>query len=79
MIAALDPARTLAWSAALAEGLRLALRWGAQHTGLPVVVVAALALALSWRVLRRSFGFAVEVAVALVLLLVMSRLGLITW
>ena len=56
-----------------------ALRWGSQHTGLPVVVVAAIALVVSWRIFRRSLRFVVEVTIAVALLLVATSIGWIHW
>jgi hypothetical protein len=55
------------------------VRWAAHHSGLPVVIVAAVALVLSWRILRRLSRFAVEVAVTAALLLAATRLGWIAW
>jgi hypothetical protein len=55
------------------------LRWASHHTGLPVVVVAAIGLVFSWRIIRRSLRVAVEVALALVLLVAATRLGWLTW
>jgi len=71
----LDPTRLLA----LAGVLRAALRWGAAHSGLPVVIVAALAVVVSWRLAKRSARLAVEVAVVTVMLLMATRLGWISW
>lgn len=51
----------------------------AHHTGLPIVLVTAILLVASWRVLRHGFGLAVEVAVAVSLLLVATQLGWIRW
>ncbi len=59
--------------------LATALRWGSQHTGLPVILVAAIALVVSWRVFRRSLRFVVEVTIAVALLLVATRIGWIHW
>jgi hypothetical protein len=71
----LDPSRLHA----LGAGLRAALRWGAAHSGLPVVLVAALVIVLSWRLAKRSARLAVELAVVTVMLLMATRLGWITW
>jgi hypothetical protein len=60
-------------------GTRYVLRWCAHHTGVPVVIVAAVALVISIRLVRRWARFAVEVALALGLLLVASRLGWVQW
>jgi hypothetical protein len=59
--------------------LGAALRWGSLHTGLPVIVVAAIALVVSWRIFRRSLRFVVEVTIAVALLLVATRIGWLHW
>jgi hypothetical protein len=74
-----DLHRMLPWASVAGGGLRAALRWASQHTGLPVILVAAIALVASWRVLKRTMHFGVEVALALVLLLVATRLGWLRW
>ncbi len=58
---------------------RHALHWAAGRTGLPVVVVAALALVVLWRVARRTWHIALELALAVAVLLVATRLGWIRW
>lgn len=55
------------------------LRWCAAHSGIPVIVIAAVALVISVRVARRWARFVVEVAFALGALLVASRLGWVRW
>lgn len=59
--------------------LGAALRWGSHYTGLPVILVAAIALVVSWRVFRRSLRFVVEVTIAVALLLVATHIGWIHW
>lgn len=66
-------------AASAGGGLRAGLRWGSEHTGLPVVVVAAVALVVSLRILRRTVGFAIEVIVATAILLAATELGLLRW
>ncbi len=73
------PAWVSTWTLPLSHGLRDSLRWGAHHSGLPVVVVAALALVVSFRLAKRAARLAVEVVLATVVLLVASRLGWIQW
>jgi hypothetical protein len=63
---------------ALASG-KHALHWAAAHTGLPVVVVAALTLVVAWRVARRTWHIAFELALAVAALLVATHLGWIRW
>jgi hypothetical protein len=75
----IDPQRLLAWASPAQHGLREALRWGAHHSGLPVVLVAALALVVSFRVARRAARLAVEVVLATTVLLVATHLGWIRW
>jgi hypothetical protein len=85
-VALFDPNSVSAWGRWLprlgptaAGGFRTLVRWGSHHSGLPVILVGALALVLSWRVLKRSFRLTVEVVVALALLVVATRLGWLTW
>jgi hypothetical protein len=83
----LDPARAfraiLGWGPRIgpgaASGGRVALRWAAHHSGLPMVLVAAIALVLSWRLIKRTFRLAVEVLIALALLVMATRMGWLTW
>jgi hypothetical protein len=67
------------WMALVGSSLRAWLRWAAHHSGLPVILIAAIVLVLSWRVFRRAARFAVEVTVVLVLLACATRIGWITW
>jgi hypothetical protein len=76
---AFDLHRLLPWPPALGQGMRAALRWGAGHTGLPVVVFAGIAIVLSWHLFRRTLRLAVEVVIAVAVLLVATRLGWIAW
>ncbi|HEY8039176.1 MAG TPA: hypothetical protein VIF15_05250 [Polyangiaceae bacterium] len=76
---AFDPHRVLAWAPGVGPGLRAALRWGANHTGLPVILVAAIAVVVSFRIFRRTLRFAIEVVLAVALLAAASRLGWISW
>ena len=74
-----DPTRLLAWATWLGGDLRGWLRWASHHTGLPVILIAAVALVASWHAFRRTLRFAVEVVVAAVLLFAATRLGLLSW
>ena len=75
----LHPTRLLAWAALLGGGVRNGLAWASHHTGLPVIVVAAIALVASWHIFKRTVRFALEVALAVAVLLVATRLGLLSW
>ena len=74
-----DPHRLLAWASPLGRGLHQALIWGSRHTGLPVVVVAAIALVVSFRLARQAVRLAFQVAIVAALLAVATRLGWIRW
>lgn len=63
----------------VAGAFRHFVRWGASHTGLPAIVVAALALVLAWRVAKRTWTVAFELAVAVGILLAATRFGWIRW
>jgi len=76
---AFDLRRMTAWVPDVGPSVRAALRWGAHHTGLPVVVFSAIALVAAWHLLRRTARFAIEVVLAVVLLLVAAKLGWIAW
>jgi hypothetical protein len=67
------------WLVAANGGLREALRWGAHHTGLPAMLLAAVTLVVTTHLLKRSVRFGIEVAVALGLLFAATRLGWIVW
>jgi hypothetical protein len=73
----------LAWVAAAyhagVAGVVSCLHSVSQHTGIPVVVVAAAALVLSYRFARRGARLALEMVVALGLVLLATRLGWIHW
>jgi hypothetical protein len=75
----LDPRRILSSAPILGTSVRAALQWGAQHTGLPVILVGAIAIVVSWRAFKRSVRFVVEVVVAVALLAVATRFGWIRW
>jgi hypothetical protein len=67
------------WVAHVWSGLRDAVRWGAHHTGLPVMLVAAIALVVSGHIAKRTLRFGVEVALVLGLLFAATRLGWVEW
>jgi hypothetical protein len=73
-----DP-RWIGWMPSLSGGVRSALREIAHHTGLPIVLVAGVALVLSWRMLRRTLPMLIEVAFAVALLAVATRFGWLKW
>jgi hypothetical protein len=62
-----------------ASGLAEGLRWLAHHSGLPVILVAAIAIALSWRILKKLSRLLIEIAIALAILLIATKLGWISW
>jgi hypothetical protein len=74
-----DLHRWLAWSSAGGNTIRAALRSVSHHTGLPVILVAAIVVVVSWRLLRRGIRLAVELALAFGFLAIASHLGWIRW
>jgi hypothetical protein len=62
-----------------ADGFRKLLRLLSTHTGIPVLLLAAVLLVVSYRAFKRSVRLLVEVAIALALLLVATHLGWIRW
>jgi hypothetical protein len=67
------------WAPGAGEALRAWLRWTSDRTGLPAIVVAAVALTTSWYLLKRAMRFAVGVAISTALLIAATRLGWISW
>lgn len=59
--------------------VRLGLQWIAGHTGIPIVIVAAAVVVISWRVLKKTTRLFVEVAVLAALLAIATKLGWISW
>lgn len=70
--------RSIPWDASLRE-LRHVARWLATHTGLPTIAVAALALVIGWRVLRRTARLLLQVVVVVSLLAGAEAMGWIRW
>jgi len=56
-----------------------AAEWIARHTGIPAILVASLLIVLSWRMAKRMGHVAVEVAVVAVLLVALTKLGVVSW
>ncbi len=66
-------------SAAPLRSLHDALAWGSKHTGLPVVVVAAIVLVVTFRMAQQAARLAFQVAVVAVLLALATRMGWVRW
>jgi hypothetical protein len=77
------PQNVVVWLAiayhAVTTGILSGLHSVAQHTGIPVAVIAAAALVLSFRFARRGARLAFEMVVALALVLLATKLGWIHW
>jgi hypothetical protein len=69
---------SVSWPGAVA-GARALVRYVSHHTGLPALVVAALLIAIGYRILKRTARFAVEVAAVALALVAASELGWIRW
>ncbi len=64
-----------AWLHLAGTAVGRALYAVARHTGIPITVVAAVALVVSFRVARRASRFALEVALAVALVVAATRAG----
>lgn len=58
---------------------KAALHYVAVHTGLPALVVAAVAIAVGYKILKRTARFAVEVTVISLALAAATELGWLRW
>jgi hypothetical protein len=76
---AIDPRRMLAGTEVVGSSLRAALRWGSEHTGLPIILVAAITLVVSFRLFRRTLRFVVEVVLCVAILAIATKVGWIRW
>ena len=65
--------------ASVSTVLRHGIDWIAHHTGLPVLLVAAVLIVVSWRIFRRTVGLVAEVALVLTLLVIATKWGWISW
>ena len=71
-------AASSSWSGALA-GCKAAIRWLSLHSGVPALLVAAVVIAVGYRLLKRSARFFVEVAAVTLALALASHLGWLRW
>lgn len=51
------------------------MHWIANHTGIPALLVAALAIVLSWKLFKAGLHLAVEVAIVALALFVAAQVG----
>jgi heme A synthase len=58
---------------------RESARFISRHTGIPAIFVAALLIVISWRMAKRMAHVAVEVAVVTLLLVALTKLGVVSW
>ncbi len=61
--------------AAASAAFRVSVRYAADHTGIPAVAVASVALVVSWRMFKRTLRFAVELAIAMTVVITATELG----
>lgn len=73
-----EAGRTLARSTTLASMGRF-VRWCAEHTGLPALVVAAVLIVVGYRLLRSGARFATEVGAVALILVALTEFGWIRW
>jgi hypothetical protein len=70
--------RPTSWATA-ADAARNGLRLVSEHTGVPALAIAAVVLAVGYRILKRSARFLLQVAVVGVALAACTELGWIRW
>lgn len=80
------PMPALAWPSllvglghVLGSSMKAAVGFASVHTGVPAVVVAATALVVSYRLFRRALRFAVEMTIAMTIVLVATKMGWLTF
>jgi uncharacterized membrane protein YGL010W len=56
-----------------------ALRQASRHTGIPAIVIAALVIVLSRRMVRAAVRLAIEVAIVAIVLVAATMLGWVSW
>ncbi len=78
-MALINPSMVIAWASRPGGGVHEALAWGSKHTGLPVILVAAIVLVASFRIAGLALRFAFQVAVVVALLAVATQLGWVCW
>jgi hypothetical protein len=78
MLAQVAPAIAHAAHAVLAH-FRGTAQWISRHTGIPALFVAAALIVASWRMARRMARVAVEVCVVAIILLTLTKLGVVSW
>ncbi len=72
------PALATRWEVFAAQ-TRIAIRWLSLHTGLPAVLVTAIAVVLGYRILQKSTRFFVEIALVTALMAAATKAGFIRW
>lgn len=55
------------------------LHWISEHSGVPTLVVVAVIVVVSWRILKFTWKLLIEVAIVAALLVVATKLGWIAF
>jgi hypothetical protein len=63
----------------IAGAAKITVRYLAHHTGVPALLVAAILVAVGYRILKRSARFALEVTAVALVLVAATELGWIRW
>jgi hypothetical protein len=69
----------LALGSTILEACRHGLRQASRHTGVPAVVIAAVVIVLSRKIVRIAVRMAIEVALVVVALVAATMLGWVSW
>jgi len=75
----LDIHHWLALESTVVVACRHALRQASRHTGVPAVVIAAVIIVLSRRIVRVAVRLAIEVALVVFALVAATMLGWLSW
>jgi hypothetical protein len=56
---------------------RAGLAWASRHSGIPAIVICAVAIVVGWRLAKKSARFVAQVSVVLLVLAVLAKLGIL--
>lgn len=73
-----DPDVVPRWTV-VESAIKSSLRFAAKHTGLPPGLLAAIALVSGFHLARRGVRFSVEVGIVFLVLVIASKVGIISW
>jgi hypothetical protein len=57
--------------------VRAGLAWASRHSGVPAILICAVAIVVGWRLAKESARFVAQVSVVLLVLAVLAKLGIL--